>query len=57
VSLTEGHLRALGAAAGEHLRAVRRMLVPDRDAVVRVNEPSVTVQPAYEWLLAAPGED
>ena len=50
-------LRALSAAAKEHPRAVRRLLVLDRDAVARVNTPAVEAQPAYEWLLAAPGED
>ena len=32
----------------------RRLLVPDRDALTRVNAPGVEVQPAYEWLLATP---
>ncbi|MBI5478356.1 MAG: ATP-binding protein [Deltaproteobacteria bacterium] len=50
-------VRALGVAACQHPRAVRRLLVPDRDAVVRVSDAALTVQPAYEWLLAAPGED
>jgi hypothetical protein len=50
-------LHALGAAAREHPHATRRLLVLDRDAVVRVSDAAVTVQPAYEWLLAAPGED
>lgn len=44
------------AAAKEHPRAARRLLVPDRDAVVRVSAPEVEFQPAYEWLLAAPVE-
>jgi hypothetical protein len=43
-------------AADQHPRAVRRLLVLDRDAVVRVDDPAVTVQPAYEWLLAAPDQ-
>jgi hypothetical protein len=49
-------LRALDAAAGGHPGAARRLLVADRDAVVRPGDAAVTVQPAYEWLLGAPGE-
>jgi predicted AAA+ superfamily ATPase len=49
-------LRALAAAGREHPRATRRLLVLDRDALARVSEPGVEVQPAYEWLLA-PEED
>ena len=45
-------LRALAAAAQEHPRAARRVLVLDRDAATRVSAPGVEVQPAYEWLLA-----
>jgi len=47
-------LRGLTAAAQEHPRAVRRLLVADRDAVVHARTPGVEVQPAYEWLLASP---
>jgi hypothetical protein len=49
-------LRALSAAGGEHPRAVRRLLVLDRDSVPRTGTPEVLVQPAYEWLLAATDE-
>ena len=50
-------LRALGAAAREHPRAVRRVLVLDRDALATpIEAPGVVVQPAYEWLLAEAGE-
>jgi hypothetical protein len=49
-------LRGLGAAAQEHPRAVQRLLVLDRSALVRVTASAVHVQPAYEWLLAKPGE-
>jgi hypothetical protein len=49
-------VRALAAAAQDHSRAVRRLLVLDRDALARVNAPGVEVQPAYEWLLAVSGE-
>jgi hypothetical protein len=49
-------LRALAATGKEHSRAVRRLLVLDRDTMPRTNTPGVEVQPAYEWLLATPGE-
>ena len=49
-------LRALGAAAKEHPRAVRRLLVLDRDGLARVREPGVEAQPAQEWLLTVPRE-
>ncbi len=49
-------LRALTAAAQHHPRAVRRLPVLDRDALARVNEPGVEVQPAYEWLLTTPNQ-
>jgi predicted AAA+ superfamily ATPase len=49
-------LGALAEAAREHPRARRRLLVLDRDAVVRVNV-DVRVEPAYEWLLRKQGED
>jgi hypothetical protein len=50
-------LRALTAAGNEFARAARRLLVLDRDSVPRLDTPGVHVQPAYEWLLAAPDED
>ena len=43
--------------SGPHPRALQRLLVLDRDALARVNAPAVVVQPAFEWLLAAPGDD
>lgn len=49
--------RALQAAGKEHRHAVRQLLVVDRDALVHVRETDVNVQPAYEWLLAAPATD
>lgn len=52
----EREMRALTAAAKEHRRATRRLLVLDRGAMPRVATPGVKVQPAYEWLLAPPGE-
>jgi hypothetical protein len=45
-------MRALTAAASEHPRATRRLLVLDRDQALRVEAPGVLVQSAYEWLLA-----
>ena len=45
-------LRALRAAAKEHPRAARRLLVLDRDALTGVSAPGIEVRPAYEWLLA-----
>lgn len=47
-------LRALAAAAKEHPRVRRLVLVPDRDDPHRVAVPEVRVMPAYEWLLSAP---
>lgn len=47
----ERELRALGAAAKEHPRATRRLLVLTHDQVpVRV-EAGVEVLPVYQWLL------
>ena len=50
-------LRALTAAAKDHPRTTRRLLVLDRDALARVDTPGVEAQPAYEWLLRTPDED
>jgi hypothetical protein len=50
-------LAALDAAARVHPRATRRLLVLDRDSATRVDAPGVRVEPAYEWLLAAAGQD
>jgi hypothetical protein len=52
----ERELRALTAAAEDHPRAKRRLLVLDRDALERVDAPGIESMPVYEWLLAAPGE-
>jgi len=52
----ERELRGLEAAGKEHRRAVKRLLVLDRDAVPTAGFPGVVVQPAYEWLLAPSGE-
>ncbi|MEK7467807.1 MAG: ATP-binding protein [Planctomycetota bacterium] len=49
--IREREMRAFTDAAKEHPRARKRLLVLDRDAVVRVSVPGVRVQPAYEWLL------
>ena len=48
-------LRALVAAAKEHPRSQRRLLVLDRDAAGEVAGPGVEVLPAYEWMLAEAG--
>lgn len=48
-------LRALEAAGKEHRRAERRILVAGQNDLPRSGEPGVTIQPAYEWLLAGPG--
>ena len=53
----ERELRALSAAASEHPRATRRLLVLDRDALTQVKGSKIQVQPAYEWLLGTPGEE
>lgn len=51
----ERELRALEAAATEYPRAKRRLLVMNRDQVRSVTTADeVTIQPVYEWLLAAP---
>ncbi|MDE2261321.1 MAG: hypothetical protein KGL45_02230 [Gammaproteobacteria bacterium] len=47
-------LRALVAAAKEHPRARRRLLVLDRDAVGEVEAQGVEVLAAYEWMLTGP---
>ena len=47
-------LRALDAAAKEHPRTQRRLLVLDRDAAGEVAAPGVEVLPAYEWMLTEP---
>ena len=50
-------IRALTMAAKEHPRAKLRLLVLDRDARVLADSSDIEVTPAYEWLLAAPGQD
>lgn len=45
-------LRAMTAAAKDHPRATRRLLVLDRDALDQVKEAAIEAQPVYEWLLA-----
>lgn len=49
-------VRALEAAATEYPRAVRRLLVMDRDSVPRTETPGIRIQPAWEWLLAGASE-
>ena len=50
----ERELRALIQAERDYPRAVRRLLVLTRDQAVPLPEPGISLQPAYEWLLAAP---
>jgi hypothetical protein len=47
-------VRGLITAAKEHPRVPLRLLVLDRDSLGRVVPPEIQLQPAYEWLLAAP---
>lgn len=47
-------LRALTEAAKLHPHAARRLLVLDRDTLMQVSAPEVTIQPAYDWLLSVP---
>lgn len=49
-------LRALAAAAREHPRARRRLLVLDRGSAGEIEAEDVEVQPAYEWLLGESSE-
>jgi predicted AAA+ superfamily ATPase len=50
----EREVRALAAAAREHPRAARRLLVLDRSQALTAKSPGIEVLPAYEWLLEAP---
>jgi predicted AAA+ superfamily ATPase len=50
-------IRALAEACREHPRAKPCFLVLDRDAPSIVEDKSILVQPAYEWLLAAPDSE
>ena len=45
-------LRAMTAAAKEHPRAARRLLMLDRDALTQVKASAIEAQTACEWLLA-----
>jgi predicted AAA+ superfamily ATPase len=47
-------LRALTHAAQTDARATRRLLVLTRDQAIPLEASGVSVQPAYEWLLAEP---
>jgi len=51
---TERELRALTQAALTYPRANRRLLVLTRDQAIPIEATGVSVQPAYEWLLAEP---
>jgi hypothetical protein len=52
----ERELRALEAAGKAHRKATRRLLTPTRDGLPARAPDSIVAQPAYEWLLASPGE-
>jgi predicted AAA+ superfamily ATPase len=49
--------QAMAAAAKDHPRARRRLLVLERDAAASVEVSRVEVLPAYEWLLEVPTPD
>ena len=44
-------LRSLAAAASEHPRVKRRLLVLTRDQTLGLVAKGVSVEPAYEWML------
>lgn len=49
---THQDLKAQGhGVAKEYPRAMKRLLVLDRDALAGLSAPGIEVQPAYEWLL------
>ena len=45
-------LRALAAAAREHPRVARRLLVLTRDQTLGIEAKGVAIEPVYEWILA-----
>ena len=47
-------LRALALAEPAHPRATRRLLTLTRDQTIPMEVSGVSVQPAYEWMLAEP---
>ena len=53
----ERELRALLEAGEAHPRARKRLLTLTRDAAPAETPPGITVEPAYEWMLGATGED
>jgi uncharacterized protein len=53
----ERELRALIEAGEVHPKANKRLLTFTRDDKPATAPPGVTVQPAYEWLLAKPDEN
>jgi len=56
-AIDKRELRALLDAGEVHPKARKRLLTLTRDGKPAAAPPGVTVQPAYEWLLAAPGAD
>lgn len=48
---------AMDAQRHGRVRQSGLQLLHDRDTMPRTDAPGVQVQPAYEWLLATPGND
>lgn len=53
----ERELRALSEAGRRYPKATKRLLTLTRDRLPSSVPSHIVAQPAYEWLLAAPGED
>ena len=53
----ERELRALADAGRRYPKATKRLLTLTRDSLPSSVPSDIVAQPAYEWLLAAPGED
>jgi hypothetical protein len=54
---SERELRALAEAGQLYPKATRRLLTLTRDGPPAQVPDGIVAQAAYEWLLAAPGED
>jgi hypothetical protein len=54
-AVAERELRALMTAGLRFPQARKRLLTLTRDGAPTVPAPGVTLQPAYEWMLAGPG--
>lgn len=53
----ERELRALSEAGRRYPKATKRLLTLTRDSLPSSVPSDIVAQPAYEWLLAIPGED